>query len=522
MVGGVEERQAWKPWLRISFTKNPTSVQKGDFGNIPRKLVLFVRIVHEDKSDVFTLRDLQYEVKIYQIKAELELLSGIPSIMMEMYSIPEKSFDDEDSLFQGKNVSFGDTVRVHLNDAWNGLFQACWKGSVSDVKRYLNIAQEQLELISGLPSEHGFIRDRDYEHLLGTSLFIASRRGDEKLCKLLLKQGANGTYTTLLGNSCLHVSASEGHLSVIQLLVSHGANVRCHNIHNKSAIEVARDRGHIECARWLWLNQWSLSITKDMVNTIERPEISSKLFITPPVVPEPINGNSKENRFRGKSPSKNARSDTGRKTYKSNGTRPQTAYPLRSRNPTKSYGSVLPLRSFSARSNDAGTYTYPTSELPVFPTGKHKDKNEKIINFFISRKDRQQSIPTRYTTLNAPITNVMGVALSPRTTLEKERVSLSQARPRSAVWTDKAYNRQDKVEQNNNETNEEYNHKTEESRYSVSFEDDKLVYEDNFLKSIDGISNHENSYSTPPPSPNQSLNYPETKITFRLILIEKN
>lgn len=37
---------------------------------------------------------------------------------------------------------------------------------------------------------------------------------------------------------------------------------RIRNIKNQSALDVAVSRGFIDCARWLWLNQWSISITR--------------------------------------------------------------------------------------------------------------------------------------------------------------------------------------------------------------------------------------------------------------------
>lgn len=70
-----------------------------------------------------------------------------------------------------------------MNESWNEAMDALWKGSISNLKRYLRTIAKKRS------SDLGAHTDIFVQDVLSQALFMACRYGDIKICSLLLKIG---------------------------------------------------------------------------------------------------------------------------------------------------------------------------------------------------------------------------------------------------------------------------------------------------------------------------------------------
>lgn len=72
--------------------------------------------------------------------------------------------------------------------------QSSWRGSLSEVKKYLNVARRRRNSPIAFPNgDTSSIKEKEHDALMGSALFVSSRRGNEEICRFLLKSGRSKT-----------------------------------------------------------------------------------------------------------------------------------------------------------------------------------------------------------------------------------------------------------------------------------------------------------------------------------------
>nr|CAB3221742.1 ankyrin repeat domain-containing protein 11-like [Phallusia mammillata] len=254
---------------RANTATGLNSRQNDAIGQPPKTFVLFVRLPNW-KNEVFeicTLRKIKDFTEVFQVKQLLELSAGIPAFAASLHLSDGSHIPDDTPLILGKNISNGYTMHLKASDQWEHILKAVWKGNLPALIHLVTSAHTDNDGTKQLKQDN---------EKSSCALFVAASRGNLKICKELLKNGTNPNYTTFFGNSFLHSAAFKGNLEILQLLVACGANVRARNVQGQSALDIAVSAGFVDCAKWLWLHQWSIRITK---SSEDSPKLSD--FIPP-------------------------------------------------------------------------------------------------------------------------------------------------------------------------------------------------------------------------------------------------
>ncbi|XP_076819172.1 uncharacterized protein LOC143464969 isoform X1 [Clavelina lepadiformis] len=230
--------------------------------------VVFVRLPEWSKNaassrypEIKTLRNLKSGIATFQLKAHLELSVGLPAHIINLFNIDGKLVPNNQHLVINENIKNGSTLKLQVAGDWEESIRAAWIGSLSHLRNQLStFTERQSNSASKAWQEFANILENSGKENAFCALFVAASRGNVKVCKAVLQYDVDINQTTLFGNSSLHSASFQGHLEVIQLLVAHGADVRCRNAQGSSALDLAVASNFIDCARWLWLNQWSLNI----------------------------------------------------------------------------------------------------------------------------------------------------------------------------------------------------------------------------------------------------------------------
>lgn len=195
---------------------------------------------------------------------------------------------------------------------------------------------------------------------------------------------------------------------------------------------IAVNNGHFECARWLWLNQWTLSITKDALNTTaeSKPhnysfihsDIDSKKIPSAILKPRPRSVKETIGRTEFRINLKKQRNDQKPTSTKGENDvwikekhrpRPFTAGPfLNVKENIQIPKLVKSVHSdYSPRTNTAELATdkhKPRTRAPSNVKVLHSNKAKEIVTFLTSRREVQRSIPSKFQEINLEISDLHG------------------------------------------------------------------------------------------------------------------
>ncbi|XP_035678340.1 uncharacterized protein LOC118417073 [Branchiostoma floridae] len=221
---------------------------------------VFVRLPNED---VAGFRNLPPGISVYDLKARIEIVTGIPSQIYTLHYTNDVDLEDENELRIGMSIMNGATLRMQLFTSWNGLFYSTWNGNIDDT--YYSGGVQLISEANFSEGEavamHNIVAKRAF-----VSLFLACHRGHYVLCKVLLSIGADPVGRTPSGRTPLHAAAAQGHLDVLNALLDQGVDVGARDMYGKTPLELSGQFGRRECERRLWLHQWNLRAAKTITD----------------------------------------------------------------------------------------------------------------------------------------------------------------------------------------------------------------------------------------------------------------
>ncbi|XP_019638181.1 PREDICTED: uncharacterized protein LOC109480432 [Branchiostoma belcheri] len=217
---------------------------------------VFVRLPNDD---VAGFRDLPSGISVYDLKARIEIVTGIPSQIYTLHYTNDVDLEDENELRIGMTIMNGATLRMQLFTSWNGLFYSTWNGNIDDTYYSGGV---QLISEAGFSEGEAVAMHRIVAKRAFVSLFLACHRGHYVLCKVLLSIGADPVGRTPSGRTPLHAAAAQGHLDVLNALLDQGVDAGARDMYGKTPLELSGQFGRRECERRLWLHQWNLRAAK--------------------------------------------------------------------------------------------------------------------------------------------------------------------------------------------------------------------------------------------------------------------
>ena len=99
--------------------------------------------------------------------------------------------------------------------------------------------------------EHQAVVDIQEKHTPTTPSCLAAKYGEQEICRLLLKHGANLELPSSDGWTPLHSAAWNGHPGMVQELLVHGADVNVRNADERTPLDFASRCGNLEVVRLL-------------------------------------------------------------------------------------------------------------------------------------------------------------------------------------------------------------------------------------------------------------------------------
>ena len=146
-----------------------------------------------------------------------------------------KSNDTEKAL---ELIRMGAVIDAYQEKGWNPLHYASLHGNENVVKELLTkgAAERYLSIKSKYSGQK-------IENLIVSNnpLLWAAYKGHKNVCWLLLDIGFDPDDVDSVGNSALHLAATNNHLGVVQLLIRSGCNLLSENIYSHNAFDLATD-----------------------------------------------------------------------------------------------------------------------------------------------------------------------------------------------------------------------------------------------------------------------------------------
>jgi len=135
-------------------------------------------------------------------------------------------------------IEMGAVIDAYQEKGWNPLHFASLYGNENLVKELL--AKGAADRYLSIKSKY---LGQKIENLIVSNnpLLWAAYKGHKNVCWLLLDVGYDPDDVDSVGNSALHLAASNNHLSVVQLLIRSGCNLLSENIYSHTAFDLATD-----------------------------------------------------------------------------------------------------------------------------------------------------------------------------------------------------------------------------------------------------------------------------------------
>lgn len=134
----------------------------------------FTLFVILPSQSVCTLRRLASGITVTDLKCHLELMAGYPAHVYRLAYPDGEMLADDKCLLIKKTVDDGYVLRVVVDAEWNSLCQTVLQDNVEHV--YSEVC-------------HVGIASGEHAHRASTALFMASYRGQFRMCGMLLSVG---------------------------------------------------------------------------------------------------------------------------------------------------------------------------------------------------------------------------------------------------------------------------------------------------------------------------------------------
>ncbi|XP_008582172.1 PREDICTED: ankyrin repeat domain-containing protein 60, partial [Galeopterus variegatus] len=215
--------------------------------------VFCMRVRLEETGEMFLVTNCRSDMTVRELKAELDLLVGIP------FNLQRLQYLDQGVLMDDTTLKFHDVVPggiislcIWHYDGWTELVLAAVEGDPS-----------KLSCLG--TTEDSFYRTANSEHFEGetwkqwisqrafVALYVTSHRGHIDAVQYLLQHGADCFSTSPLGRTPLHVAAAMGRWDCMRLLLEHGASIHNKDTSGETPITVARRMNRRQSERRMFL-----------------------------------------------------------------------------------------------------------------------------------------------------------------------------------------------------------------------------------------------------------------------------
>ncbi|XP_060066518.1 uncharacterized protein LOC132546819 [Ylistrum balloti] len=235
----------------------------------------FTLFVILPSQNVCTLRRLLSGITVTDLKCNLELMAGFPAHIYKLAYPDGEMLPDNKRLLIKKTVDDGYVLRMVLETEWDSLCQA--------------VVQDNVELVYSELNQGG-VPAVDHVDRASCALFMASYRGQIRMCNMLLSVGSDVNWKTSFGRTSVHAAVSADCVCILELLASKGATLDVQDVHGASPSRIALTQGSTLCSKKLRLMQLNLRGKSAHARASERmvsrpPRIPSEPVRRPPNLP---------------------------------------------------------------------------------------------------------------------------------------------------------------------------------------------------------------------------------------------
>lgn len=213
-----------------------------------------VHVTVEATDEKFTLEDVYNDMKISQLKDELEFATGIPLSIQRLSYLDEGELQDHTDV---KSCDFvpGCVVQLKVWPMYRELIEAVvaneidwvFQLGVTNPSDYHTPASDYMTK----RARASWLEDRGF-----IALCLAAHRGQEELVLKLINSGVNVNRKTPTGKTPLHLASATGHGEIVNTLLYNGADINAEDQNGYSALTVAERFGSKVCSRYLFQFQW--------------------------------------------------------------------------------------------------------------------------------------------------------------------------------------------------------------------------------------------------------------------------
>ncbi|OWF45098.1 uncharacterized protein LOC110457506 [Mizuhopecten yessoensis] len=235
----------------------------------------FTLFVILPSQNVCTLRRLSSGITVTNLKCNLELMAGFPAHVYRLAYPDGEMLEDNKRLLIKKTVDDGYVLRMVLDAEWDSLCQ--------------NILQDNVELVYSDVSQGGVV-PADHVDRASCALFMASHRGQIRMCNMLISVGATVNWKTRFGRTAVHAAVSADCVCILELLAAEGAKADVEDVQGVTPSQTAITYGSTLCSKKLRLMQLNLRGKSAHARASERivsrpPRIPSEPVRRPPNLP---------------------------------------------------------------------------------------------------------------------------------------------------------------------------------------------------------------------------------------------
>ncbi|KAK3086422.1 hypothetical protein FSP39_018250 [Pinctada imbricata] len=205
-------------------------------------------------EEIFPLRQISTDMKIYELKHYMEFAAGIPINMQKISYLDTGELLNHSSI-KGNDIVAGATLFLGVWPMWKELIEAA---SLGDIDWVFSLGVTIPTAYRTPQSDYmtkrakkAWLEERGF-----LALFIAAHRGHEKLVKRLIETGLDLNACTPCGRTALHAAASQGRGNIVDILLESGADIDAEDDEGETALSIAAKFNHKSCERHLFLFRW--------------------------------------------------------------------------------------------------------------------------------------------------------------------------------------------------------------------------------------------------------------------------